>query len=170
MKHLRNGLLAAVCLMIGAGTAWAWGDSGNCLGCHQDFGGFGAPTHDLHNTFVNDCLYCHTSVGDTPRTSSSGLDANNGCSGCHTGGGTAQHHQTTGADGCGCHNNTTSWPRNTEDFEPPYYDTAATTLRFSCFDGIDNDGDDLYDAGDDDCAGVPVEDRSWTAIKQIYGD
>jgi hypothetical protein len=170
MRFLKYGFFAVVLVAFGASGAWAWGDTGNCLDCHQDFGGFGEATHDLHNTFVEDCGYCHVVNGDTPLTGESRNDANNSCSGCHTGGGTAQHHVTTGADGCGCHNNTSNWPRGTEDFEPPYYDNAAaTTLRFSCFDNIDNDGDDLYDADDSDCDGVPTENRSWTVIKDYYG-
>ena len=171
MKHLRYGLIAFFVLAFAAPAAWGFGSFDSCKSCHQGFeGGPGAPTHDMHTAVVTGgCLYCHTSVGDTPATSSSGADPENGCSGCHTGGGTAQHHITTAAATCGCHSNTTTWPRNTEDFEPPYYDTAATSLRFSCFDGIDNDGDDLYDGNDSDCAGVPNEDRSWTVIKEIYG-
>jgi len=170
MRYLKFGLLAVVLVAFGASGAWAWGDSGNCLGCHQDFGGEGEATHDLHTAFMPECGFCHVVAGDTPSTATSASDPDNGCSGCHTGGGLAQHHVTTGAATCGCHNNTSTWPRGTEDFEPPYYDNAeATTLRFSCFDNLDNDGDDLYDGDDSDCDGVPTESRSWTVIKDFYG-
>lgn len=170
MRALKFGLIALSLVALGAGTAWGYPSAGNCTGCHTEFGGIGAATHELHNTFVNGCTYCHTSIGDTPQTSSSGSDPNNGCSGCHSGGGTAQHHITTGASGCNCHSSTTSWPRGTESTEGPYYDTAATSLRFACFDGLDNDGDNIYDGNDPDCIGVPNDERSWSVIKQIYGD
>ena len=169
MNHLKSVLMVILVLSVGAPAAMAFQSFNDCSGCHQNFKGPGEVTHDLHNTFINSCLYCHRSVGDTPDTYRSGMDPSNGCSGCHTGGGTAQHHVTTGASGCGCHSDTGQWPRNTEDFEPPYFDTAATSLRFSCFDGIDNDGDNLYDGNDADCAGVPADDRSWTVIKEYYG-
>ena len=60
-------------------------------------------------------------------------------SGLITGGGTAERHIATTDETCGCHGDMESWPRGTEAFLPPYYDKPAiTTLRFSCFDGIDN--------------------------------
>jgi hypothetical protein len=172
MRYLKYGFLVAVLVAFGVSAAWAWGDSAECLGCHQDFGGPNETSHDLHNTFVESCGYCHTTLGpfDTPSTSSSALDPENSCSGCHTGGGTAERHIATTDETCGCHGDMESWPRGTEAFLPPYYDKPAiTTLRFSCFDGIDNDGDLFLDGGDDDCIGVPTEIRSWTVIKDYYG-
>ena len=55
---------------------------------------------------------------------------------------------------------------------PPYYGTAATTLETwnVCFDGLDNDGDGDRDGGDSDCASVPTEWKSWSVIKDHYGD
>jgi hypothetical protein len=165
MKHLRYGLIAIFVLAFAAPAAWGFGSTGSCVGCHDGFPGPG-PLHSAHTAFINSCTYCHTSVGDTPQTGSSGQDPENSCSGCHVLGGVVQHHITTGASGCGCHSGESG---GLESDTPPYYGTAATSLRFSCFDGLDNDGDDLYDGGDPDCIGVDTEDRSWTVIKEIYG-
>jgi hypothetical protein len=172
MKHLRHGLLAVALVAFGASGAWAYGSAGSCTNCHMNFGGPGAATHDLHadvasGGFVLGCTYCHTSVGDTPSTGSSGQDPQNGCSGCHVLGGVNRHHATTGASSCGCHSGVA--PISESD-TPPYYGTAATSKQFSCFDGLDNDGDNDYDGNDQDCVGVPNEERSWSIIKQIYGD
>ena len=169
MKHVRVALIAAFVLALAAPAAWGWPSVGDgCLGCHTNFKGPGNLTHDLHvNGIVNGCTYCHTSVGDTPDTGSSGSDPNNACSGCHTSGGTAEHHITTAAHTCGCHAGDL---RGLESDEPPYFGTAATSLTDACADAIDNDGDGLYDSKDSDCPAVPINGPSWTLIKAIYGE
>lgn len=168
MKFLRLAMLAAVVVALGAGTALANPSSSSCLGCHSGFVDRG-DLHDAHTAFINSCTYCHVSVGDTPPTGSSGQDENNGCSGCHSAGGTSQHHITTAASGCGCHADPGDWPRGLESDTPPYYGTAATSLTDPCDDNLDNDGDDLYDAADGDCTQTPVRDSSWSVIKEAYG-
>ena len=169
MKHVRVALIAAFILALAAPVAWGWpAVDGGCLNCHTNFKGPGKATHDLHTGgIVNQCRYCHTQTGDTPDTGSSGLDPNNGCSGCHTAGGTAEHHITTAQHTCGCHGGDS---RGTEADEPPYFGTAATPLVDACDDNIDNDGDDLYDSKDDDCPAVPTKNQSWTLIKSVYGE
>jgi hypothetical protein len=34
--------------------------------------------------------------------------------------------------------------------------------------GLDNDGDDLYEANDPDCVGVAVQESMWGAIKTLF--
>ena len=176
MKFLRLGLVAISLLALSAGAAFAWGDASNCVDCHTTMNP-NNETGDLHTAhaqvLVTECGYCHPAGGGLPvSTSESELDPDNSCSGCHTGGGTAERHITAGAHGCGCHGNTSSWPRNTEDFVPPYYGTAATPYGESrvCWDELDNDGDGDVDKGDQDCANVDNEWKSWSTIKEHYGE
>ena len=122
MRHLKYGFLAAVLVMMGATGAWAWEDSGNCLGCHQNFGGFGEALHDAHNTFINDCGYCHVVNGDTPLTNESGEDANNSCNGCHNAAGLRVFHQREASQSCGCHGSDPSSARVRRD-------RSSTTTR-----------------------------------------
>jgi hypothetical protein len=51
--------------------------SGNndCKQRHPDFDGFGDSLHDFHNTFVDSCTDCHSSIGDNPMIEK--------CAACH---------------------------------------------------------------------------------------
>ena len=169
MRLVQVSIIVGLVLAFGSTAALAFGSFSGCETCHTTFGGFGTATHDLHVDFVNACTYCHTSVGDTPSTGSSGMDPENSCSGCHVLNGTVGHHRITEASDCSpCHDGVVA--DGSEADLPPYYGTAATSLQWSCFDGIDNDGDNLYDGGDNDCDSVPTLDRSWSVIKKVYGD
>jgi len=165
MRFLVIGLSTVLLVVSGAGAAWANGSTSECLGCHPGFSGFGA-THTLHTGIVSECDYCHTVTGDTPLTGSSRIDPENSCSGCHTKDGTAAHHITTAASGCGCH---AAGDPGAESDVPPYYGTAATALTDPCDDSLDNDGDNVYDGDDTDCGQTPIGDRSWSVIKEVYG-
>jgi len=169
MKLLRFGLLAVALIALTAGSAFAWGDANNCVGCHTTMTAGGA-LHTAHNAFVEDCGWCHGDSGFTPvLTKESELDAGNSCSGCHLAGALRNIHITATEESCGCHGGDAP---GLESDVPAYYGTAATTLEAwnVCFDGLDNDGDGDRDGGDTDCASVPTEWKSWSTIKDHYGD
>jgi hypothetical protein len=136
----------------------------------------GGNKHDMHrdSSFMNtSCNLCHT-TGDNRNPflkSSDGLTGITGlgCTGCHNGPGLRTHHRTTGASLCsGCHASPEVPPA--ENTNPPYYGTSATEANNACnpvatallnenwsvgdFEGLDNDGDNLYDTNDPDCASV----------------
>jgi hypothetical protein len=118
------------------------------------------------------CNLCHT-TGDNnnPFIKSSDGTANNlglGCRGCHNGDGLRAHHAINGISECAeCHEEDGIPPA--EDVQPPYYGTVDTNVDDPCngvlalnvgenwttgndFIGTDNDGDNLYDLADFDCA------------------
>ncbi len=133
-----------------------------------------ASKHEMHRAATSmdtACALCHTS-GDNhnPYTYSSDGTANNtglGCSGCHMGEGLRRHHEANGVGLCyDCHDPfEQAAPENTK---PPYYGTpdtranhpenlvpvANTNENWSIGDflGLDNDGNNLYDAADFACA------------------
>ena len=131
--------------------------------------------HDMHRSasFMGTaCGLCHVVTGDNPLMNSSagsGSVVGVGCTGCHNGAGLRQHHRVTGASTCsGCHANPEVPPA--ESTNPPYYGTSATKANNACnpvatallnenwtsgdFLGLDNDGDNLYDSSDPNCASV----------------
>lgn len=130
--------------------------------------------HEMHraSTSMNaTCNLCHT-TGDqrNPYTGSSDGTATNaglGCTGCHNNFGLRRHHALNGVTGCvDCHDADLEPPA--ENVPPPYYGTVDTLAANPCnptaqantnenwsigdFEGLDNDGDNLYDALDGDCA------------------
>ena len=136
--------------------------------------------HEMHRagTEMNtDCNMCHTN-GDNrnPFIGSSADDGNGdspgpGCAGCHNPQGLRLHHENNGQTFCGspgCHSLTAAPPENTL---PEYYGTAGTQANNPCnatmsartgenwtlndFIGLDNDGDNFYDAADPDCSVAP---------------
>ncbi len=144
----------------------------------------GDDKHRMHRsaTYMNsDCDLCHTSTDDrNPWTGSSDGTANNvgyGCTGCHgrdyggntgvSGVGLRAHHTVNGVPDCAmCHiDDPLPLPENVA---PPYYGTVDTNANDPCnlapefwenwsigdTIGLDNDGDDLYDEADPDCAPV----------------
>jgi hypothetical protein len=147
-------------------------------GCHGDFRGPTSPkgtvfpssqNHEMHRasgSMATACNLCHTGSSRTPvYTGSSNGTANNpglGCSGCHVGPGLREHHFNNGVTECyDCHTYETPDPENVS---PPYYGTADTKVKnpgntvraantnenwsVGDFLGLDNDGNNLYDAAD----------------------
>ena len=157
-------------------------NSASCHGSFRDstspkgtnFGAAG-DKHEMHknSSFMGTaCGLCHTINGDSGSMTTSRGDtgvAGHGCTGCHKGAGLRQHHRVTGASQCsGCHASPEVPPA--ENTNPPYYGTSATKANNACnpvetallnenwtsgdFLGLDNDGDNLYDASDPNCVSV----------------
>lgn len=142
--------------------------------------------HAMHRSssqMNTECDLCHTITGDNPFTySSAGTPSNPGlgCIGCHgrdyggvigvTGAGLRAHHLKNGVLECvGCHpDDPVPLP---ESVAPPYYGTFDTNAFDPCNlppgfgedftvgdgHGLDNDGDDAYDAADPDCQACPTD-------------
>jgi hypothetical protein len=152
--------------------------SDGCNACHGDFRGATSPkgtvfpssqNHEMHRastSMASACNLCHTGASRTPvYIGSSTGTANNqglGCSGCHVGPGLREHHNNNGITVCyDCHTYETPVPENVS---PPYYGTADTKVKnpgntllaantnenwsVGDFLGLDNDGNNLYDAAD----------------------
>jgi hypothetical protein len=131
---------------------------------------------------TNNCDLCHTGNGrGNPFTLWSIYDAGNGrgCAGCHgreygetigsdydngvalfpiaglaksSAWGLRRHHNSAGITECiGCHGDMEPFG---EDVSPIYYSdpVSGPLVTDPCADNLDNDGDDLYDAADPDCA------------------
>ena len=137
--------------------------------------------HEMHRAsseMNTECNLCHTN-GDNrnPFTGSSQGTAANpglGCTGCHNGAGLRLHHDNNGIAECiSCHGPGSPPPESTS---PTYYGTVDTNADGPCnsiaaartnenwtvdtiYEGLDNDGDNLYDGFDPDCAppGTPGE-------------
>ena len=130
----------------------------------------GNSNHNMHTnsaSMATACTLCHMTPGSVPvYTYQSGGTTHNtglGCSGCHVGPGLRKHHDANGVTECyDCHDpSETSDPENVK---PPYYGTvdtrvdnpgnpvpvANTNENWSVGDflGLDNDGNNLYDARD----------------------
>ncbi len=156
------------------------------INCHPGFTGNNDASHELHtggkSPMVTDCYLCHMdSDEDNALMSWSAYDNNKGygCTGCHgrnygaaiernygdfhiagkpkaSGWGLRRVHALKGVPRCiFCHADREPLPENVN---PPYYlDLDANTNRIdSCRDGLDNDGDGLYDNVDPDCAEMRV--------------
>jgi hypothetical protein len=176
---LRSGagllVLAAACF-----TGQAYPDYSGCATCHGPFSGSLSPKgtvfpsnskHEMHRattSMATACALCHTSPNPTPVYigSSDGTTHNPGlgCNGCHQGPGLREHHNVNGITECyDCHTPETPQP---ESVNPPYYGTVDTKVQnagnpipvantnenwsIGDFLGLDNDGDNLYDARDPD--------------------
>ncbi len=157
-------------------------NSTSCHGSFRDstspkgtnFGAAG-DKHEMHrnSSFMGTaCGLCHTINGDSGSMTTSRGETGvtgHGCTGCHDGAGLRQHHRVTGASQCsGCHASPETPPA--ENTNPPYYGTSATKANNACnpvatallnenwtsgdFLGLDNDGDNLYDASDPNCVSV----------------
>jgi hypothetical protein len=152
----------------------------------------GGDKHEMHrsSSYMNtECDLCHTSGdGRDPFIGSSdGTNSNPGlgCTGCHQEFGLRAHHETAGSGGClGCHGNDSAPPPESQD--PTYYGTIDTNVANACnptaspnlnenwsvgdFEGLDNDGDGLYDGADPDCQDpVPVYDLEVLAGLAVAG-
>jgi len=168
-------LVAATC-----GTGLAYERYSSCTDCHGSFTGSRSPKgtqfpggdkHQMHRSGSNmdaDCDLCHTDGdGRNAYIGSSNGTSNNpglGCTGCHEGVGLRAHHQVNSIDCLGCHDAEVAPPESTK---PRYYGTADTKVDNPCnddptantgenwsvgdFEGLDNDGNNLYDLADFDC-------------------
>jgi hypothetical protein len=118
-----------------------------------------------------ECNLCHTQGdGRDPFIGSSngtGTNPGLGCTGCHETKGLREHHANNGVTACyACH---TRVEPGAESDVPTYYGTVDTNASDPCnslaaantgenwtvdtiYEGIDNDGDNLYDTDDPDCA------------------
>ncbi len=160
--------------------------SGYCSTCHGGFTDKTSPKgtvfpssskHEMHRastSMATGCNLCHsTSDNRNPFTYTSTGTASThglGCVGCHVAAGLRAHHAANGIDVCAdCHLPETPVPENVK---PPYYGTvdtkcnhpenlvpvANTNENWSVGDflGLDNDGNNLYDAADFACAPYQV--------------
>ncbi len=114
------------------------------------------------------CNLCHTRMPtDTPVYIGSSTGTANtaglGCVGCHVGSGLRKHHQANSVSECyDCHDPNETAPA--ENVNPPYYGSVDTKVNnpgntvlaantnenwsVGDFLGVDNDGNNLYDAAD----------------------
>ncbi len=156
--------------------------NGDCDACHgadtfpvllsQSAGGTGLLTIG--------CVGCH---GRSEDNVAGNPEVGAGRSGY--GAGLRQHHQVAGATVCAdCHldANPANYTPVGENVLPPYYASPGTghpaMPTQSCngngsenfagaTQGLNNDGDNLRDTFDADCA-TPVEDRTWGALKTLF--
>ncbi|MFC1827163.1 DUF4215 domain-containing protein, partial [Thermodesulfobacteriota bacterium] len=158
--------------------------SGGCNNCHgkfregiytsrtsQDPVSWGTNLHSGHQGFAG-CTACHQQIGDNPLLGGPSGDSFDSCMGCHgrdedvnsgqIGAGLRQHHTVTGAASCGgCHSD-----NNPANFTPVGEDIPGARNADLGIDpcddavfgayGSDNDGDNVYDGNDPDCAQPPV--------------
>jgi hypothetical protein len=170
--------LAATCTTSPAYETYTGDADGGCIDCHGDFDSSTSPKgtifpsnskHEMHRDSASmntDCHLCHTAPSRTPvyLGSSDGTPNNTGlgCSGCHLGPGLREHHYNNGQTLCyNCHTRVAAPP---ESVNPPYYGTVDTRAKnpgnpvpvantnenwsIGDFLGLDNDGNNLYDARD----------------------
>lgn len=128
--------------------------------------------HEMHratSSMATTCNLCHSGSSRTPvYTGSSNGTAGNqglGCTGCHVASGLRAHHDANGITECyECHTPETP---PAENVKPPYYGTLDTKVQNPANDvraantnenwsvgdflGLDNDGNNLYDAADFSC-------------------
>ncbi|MHC5113770.1 MAG: hypothetical protein ACYTGP_05020 [Planctomycetota bacterium] len=139
----------------------------------------GGSKHDMHRSssaMDTDCTSCHVSVGDNPFLNVS-ANGGPGCTGCHGrdyGGaignsavGLRLHHVNSGMSCSPCHDDDPD--PLPENVAPVYYGTSVTLADDTCNStglenwtlnnpqGLDNDGDLLYDADDPDCDDCPED-------------
>jgi hypothetical protein len=185
-RRLRGLVLLVVTCAVIAWSATALGHEfySGCITCHPQFQDEG-PLHDLHvgsSQMTDNCFLCHTSIGDTPSTMSSGGVDGQGCRGCHGvdngtldewTAGLRKHHENEGITSClPCHPDD---PGSIlpEDTLPVYYSRADVNIDDPCAttvpggedwdgdgEGLDNDGDLVYDGDDPDCIEVGVEEAT----------
>jgi len=156
----------------------AYPDYSGCATCHGAFNDSTSPKgtvfpssskHEMHRastSMATACTLCHMTPGSVPvSTFLSGGTANNpglGCVGCHLGPGLREHHNINGITECyDCHTYEAPAP---ESAFPVYYGTVDTKANnpgnvdpvantnenwsVDSFLGLDNDGNNLYDAAD----------------------
>ncbi len=144
-----------------------------------------AKNHEMHRastSMATACDLCHTGtsstrtpvyIGSSNGTTNSNGTINNaglGCTGCHVASGLRAHHVNNGVTECyDCHDPETP---PAESVKPPYYGTTDTKVNnplntvkaantnenwsVGDFLGLDNDGNNLYDAADFAAGGYQV--------------
>jgi hypothetical protein len=169
----------------------------SCDDCHPGFIDRGPlhDLHVGGSQMTPTCSLCHTTTGDNPCTYQSGAAGGQGCRGCHGvdnattfgwAAGLREHHAQAGApaDGNGlfcvdCHGGDPS--PSPESVLPVYYSRPDVAVNDPCVvpsasngedwdgdnQGLDNDGDLIYDDSDSDCV-APVEAYTWGGIKVVY--
>lgn len=167
-----------------AALSFAFPAADGCRTCHPTFqGGPGNALHDLHvgsTQMTTNCMLCHTQIGDIPDINDSGESVS--CTGCHKPQGLWEHHLGASITCTPCHS---TWPTpDPENTLPPNYTRPDVALTDPCLvdptmggedysgdgSGLDNDGDDLYEADDPDCEPIAVEEWTWGRIKQLFKD
>lgn len=153
--------------------------AGDCSACHFNsrFPTYLASSSGGSGLSPIGCVGCHGRAEDNV--------AGNPEFGAGYGAGLRQRHQDAGITVCGdCHQDAdpASYTPVGENVLPPYYATPginhAAMPTSACNDdgsenfagatqGLDNDGDGLYDAVDGDCA-TPAETWTWGALKSLF--
>ena len=168
-KFLSLTCICAVFVVIGATDIFAFPTyEGGCIQCHPEFMGFG-PLHNAHSPVLTpDCNSCHLIIPDDPSLGYTPTSpVGTGCVGCHgrledagndsvpdgIGAGLRQHHFNAGISCLPCHSDSVvgEYTPVGEDVYPPFYPPLALD---PCADGLDNDGDGLYDGDDPDCSQI----------------
>jgi hypothetical protein len=143
-------------------TMWSTGDGLGCAGCHGK--DYGETTEQNYRGFSTQGKQKNSAWGLRRHHAQNGITV---CADCHSDGATSP---PTADDG-------TPWPEDMIVDDPGngtgpthYYDRADVNFGGSSVDpctnedsgndadsqGLDNDGDDLYDAADPDCSAGPV--------------
>lgn len=165
--------------------ASAYTNVSSCLNCHSDFLDGSPSAHSLHQDFTNSCRDCHQSSLSTGlQTGNSANYADYSCNGCHLIEGLVTRHVNQSVSICTqCHSELVGTSGG-ENVLPYYYQGGRSAIVNTCrinpeaggedWDGdgfgLDNDGDDLYDAADGDCEGiVPVSNEDWSTLKTLFG-
>ncbi|MFQ5512446.1 MAG: hypothetical protein ACE5EO_11430 [Candidatus Krumholzibacteriia bacterium] len=154
--------------------------NGDCNTCHSGASRFPvllASSTGGDGLAAISCVGCHGRTADDVPANPSSLGK--------LGAGLRQHHFNSGVTNCAtCHADAdpANYLAAGEKSPVPYYANpgnnhpnmpgdACSALGDENFagstDGLDNDGDGIYDFGDPDCL-VPVEPTTWGAIKAIY--
>ncbi len=131
-------LLTATIVLAMAGSALANSSFSSCAACHefdmaQPEGEAWHQLIEFQTCIEGNCDYCHQYSPALRRTV---------CDNCHLDRGLSQFHKCSGATtSCvPCHGGT-----------PPGEDLDHTACLDECSDGLDNDGDCLWDEEDPDC-------------------
>ena len=184
-KSVLLAALAIAVAGVSSPSAFGYADYSGCKSCHGDFRGSTSPkgtvfpssqNHEMHRastSMATACNLCHSGSSRLPvYTGSSNGTANNsglGCTGCHVAAGLRAHHVINGVIEClDCHAAEVPPPENVK---PPYYGTPDTKVNnpgnpvqvantnenwsVGDFQGLDNDGNNLYDLADYAVGPVP---------------
>ena len=147
-----------------------WFASNYVSNAAQDRASWNRSLHSGHQTFAG-CTACHQQIGDSPQIDGQSGDGLGSCIGCHgrdedtnnlgvgsgRGAGLRQHHWVNGVDCSGCHGDSNPASFTAVGENVPGLRYAALGID-PCNEGVfgvygsDNDGDNLYDGNDPDCA------------------
>ncbi len=132
---LMISILGMLCMFTQTATAYPTVDEGGCKDCHTS-----GDVH-VHRDFLDGCLDCHVSIGDTPVTSE--------CTVCHPRGDTGseqlqtfhieKYGDTVPVDSCyPCHEST---PADTDSDGVPDDEDNCPNISNPGQEDADNDGD-----------------------------